>query len=58
VPTDLHVLADGPHAVDSMSPDTAVARRAARVLETGWNPTGTRPTEPVRRGAIAPGGDA
>lgn len=33
VPTDLHVFADAPHAFDSMLADTAVARRAARVLE-------------------------
>ena len=33
VPTDLHVIADGPHAFDSMMPDTAPARRAGRVLE-------------------------
>jgi acetyl esterase/lipase len=33
VPTDLHVFADAPHAFDSMLPDTAVARRAGRVLE-------------------------
>ena len=33
VPTDLHVFADAPHAFDSMLADTAVARRAGRVLE-------------------------
>jgi triacylglycerol lipase len=33
VPTDLHVFADGPHAFDSMLAGTAVAGRAARVLE-------------------------
>ncbi len=33
VPTDLHVFADGPHAFDSMLPGTAIAQRAARVLE-------------------------
>jgi acetyl esterase/lipase len=33
VPTDLHVFADAPHAFDSMLADTAVAHRAARVLE-------------------------
>lgn len=33
VPTDLHVFADGPHAFDSMMPETAIARRAARALE-------------------------
>lgn len=33
VPTDLHVVADGPHAFDSMLADTAVAHRAGRVLE-------------------------
>jgi acetyl esterase/lipase len=33
VPTDLHVFADGPHAFDSMLADTAIARRAGRVLE-------------------------
>jgi acetyl esterase/lipase len=33
VPTDLHVFADGPHAFDSMLADTAIARRARRVLE-------------------------
>ena len=33
VPTDLHVYADGPHAFDSMLPDTAVAQRASRVFE-------------------------
>jgi acetyl esterase/lipase len=33
VPADLHVFADAPHAFDSMLADTAVARRAARVLE-------------------------
>jgi acetyl esterase/lipase len=33
VPTDLHVFADAPHAFDSMLAGTAVARRAARVLE-------------------------
>jgi acetyl esterase/lipase len=33
VPTDLHVFADGPHAFDSMLVGTAVAGRAARVLE-------------------------
>jgi acetyl esterase/lipase len=33
VPTDLHVFAGAPHAFDSMLAGTAVARRAARVLE-------------------------
>lgn len=33
VPTDLHVFADAPHAFDSMLAGTAVARRAAAVLE-------------------------
>jgi acetyl esterase/lipase len=33
VPTDLHVFADAPHAFDSMLAETAVARRAARVVE-------------------------
>jgi acetyl esterase/lipase len=33
VPTDLHVFADAPHAFDSMLPGTAIAHRAARVLE-------------------------
>jgi len=33
VPTDLHVFADGPHAFDSMLPDTAIAARARHVLE-------------------------
>jgi acetyl esterase/lipase len=33
VPTDLHVFAGAPHAFDSMLAETAVARRAARVLE-------------------------
>jgi acetyl esterase/lipase len=33
VPTDLHVFADGPHAFDSMLPDTAIAARARGVLE-------------------------
>jgi acetyl esterase/lipase len=33
VPTDLHVFADGPHAFDSLMPDTAIAQRARQVLE-------------------------
>lgn len=33
VPTDLHVFADGPHAFDSLMPDTAIAERARQVLE-------------------------
>jgi len=33
VPTDLHVFADGPHAFDSMLPNTAIAARARRTLE-------------------------
>ena len=33
VPTDVHVFADGPHAFDSMLPDTAIAARARHVLE-------------------------
>jgi acetyl esterase/lipase len=38
VPTDLHVFADGPHAFDSVLPGTAVAQRAARVLEDWLGP--------------------
>ena len=33
VPTDVHVFADGPHAFDSMLPNTAIAARARRTLE-------------------------
>ena len=33
VPTDLHVFADGPHAFDSLMPETAIAQRARQVLE-------------------------
>jgi acetyl esterase/lipase len=33
VPTDLHVFADGAHAFDSLMPETAIAKRAAQVLE-------------------------
>jgi acetyl esterase/lipase len=33
VPTDLHVFADGPHAFDSLMPETAIAARARHVLE-------------------------
>jgi acetyl esterase/lipase len=33
VPTDLHVFADGPHAFDSLMPETAIAGRARQVLE-------------------------
>ncbi len=33
VPTDLHVFADGPHAFDSLMPETAIAERARQVLE-------------------------
>ena len=33
VPTDVHVFADGPHAFDSMLPNTAIAARARRALE-------------------------
>jgi len=33
VPTDLHVFADGAHAFDSLMPETAIAKRARRVLE-------------------------
>ena len=36
VPTDLHVYADGPHAFDSMLPDTAVAQRASLYSRTGY----------------------
>ena len=49
VPTDLHVLADGPHAFDSLMPATAIAARARHVLED-WlqerlHPDGRRASE-------------
>jgi acetyl esterase/lipase len=33
IPTDLHVFADGPHAFDSLMPETSIAQRARQVLE-------------------------
>jgi triacylglycerol lipase len=45
VSADLHVFADGPHAFDSVLPATAVARRAARVLED-WLESRLHPKQP------------
>ena len=43
VPTDVHVFADGPHAFDSMLPNTAIAARARRTLED-WLQARMHPT--------------
>jgi triacylglycerol lipase len=45
VPTDLHVFADGPHALDSMLAGTAVAQRAGRMLED-WLESRLHPCAP------------
>jgi acetyl esterase/lipase len=45
VPTDLHVFAGAPHAFDSVLADTAVAKRAGRVLED-WLESHLHPQAP------------
>ena len=45
IPTDLHVFADGPHAFDSQLPGTAIAQRAAGVMED-WLESRLHPERP------------
>jgi acetyl esterase/lipase len=49
VPTDLHVLADGARAFDSMMPGTAVVQRPGAPSKTGCSPARTPAAEATDR---------